>query len=162
MQVRHAREDERDYIVELSRRVQDKLTRSGSLQEIGPIPSHVVASHIEQNTAYVLEVDGQILGSVFVEPAPSHLADWGFTNPGYRYWFLHKLMIEPEQQGRRLGRQFVEEIKKIIAGDPNAVLTLDCWAGNHKLRQLYTDLGFKLHGVFHEGDYQVVVFAWPI
>jgi GNAT superfamily N-acetyltransferase len=162
MQVRHAQEKECDYIVELSRRVQDKLNRSGSLQEIGPIPFEVVVTYIEQNSAYVMEVDGSLVGSVFVQPAPVHVADWGFDNPAYRYWFLHKLMIEPEQQGKRLGRHFVEAIKKIIGGDPNGVLTLDCWAGNANLRQLYTELGFKLHGVFDEGDYEIAVFVWPI
>jgi hypothetical protein len=46
------------------------------------------------------------------------------------------------------------------AMDRGAVrVVLDCWAGNGKLRDFYTRAGFRLHGVFPEGDYEVAVFV---
>src|SRR5215471_2163625 len=108
LKVRQAEQDDIAYIVDLSRRVQEKLTASGSLQQIGPIPRETVVAQINAGTAHILE-----------------------------------------------------GIKAYVASrQPGAIIVLDCWAGNDKLRDFYTRAGFKLHGVFPANGFEVAVFVY--
>ncbi|MGV2941336.1 GNAT family N-acetyltransferase [Mesobacillus sp. LC4] len=65
--------------------------------------------------------------------------------------------MHPEYQGKGYGsvitswscqyaRQLVEE------------LYLDCWAGNEKLKNFYSENGFEYVGDFPEEDYYISVF----
>jgi GNAT superfamily N-acetyltransferase len=166
LRVRKATKDAANYIAELSARVQEKLTRSGSLQQIGPIPVEQVAEEIEKEAAFLLELEGRPVGSVFVEQVvtPTLVAlfkEWGLVDIGRNYYFLHKFLLVPEQQGQGLGPYFIAQIQQIFAADRPATIVLDCWAGNTKLREFYSQAGFKLHGIFDEDDFQVAVFIWP-
>ena len=111
----------------------------------------------------MLEDDGRLVGSVFVEPASRQtlpeLSGWGLDDPDLRLWHLHKLMIEPEEQGRGLGSILVDAVKEQVASRGGTIV-LDCWAGNEKLRDFYTRAGFRLHGVFPEDGYEIAVFTW--
>lgn len=111
MTIRAAESRDLHAIVELSRRVQETLTASGSLQQIGPLAPPAVRAQIDARTAHVLEVDGEVAGSVFVEPASRPvtaglallLAGYALNTSPVPLWYLHKLMIEPERQGAGLG-----------------------------------------------------------
>jgi len=162
LKVRQAEQDDIAYIVDLSRRVQEKLTASGSLQQIGPIPREIVDAQVNAGTAHILEEDSRRLGSVFVEPMTVEiLGHWKFADPMLKPWFLHKLMLDPGEQGRGLGAHFLEGIKAYVASQqPGGTIVLDCWAGNDKLRDFYTRAGFKLHGVFPANGFEVAVFVY--
>ena len=165
MFVRAAHEDEIDYIADLSRRVQERLTASGSLQIIGPIPRETVATYVRAGHALLLVEPPRLLGSVFIEPVAREtflaLARWRLVDPRPAYWFLQKLMLEPDEQGRGLGASFLDSIKAHVAAatEGPGEIVLDCWAGNDNLRAFYTRNGFTLHGVFGEGDYEIAVFT---
>jgi GNAT superfamily N-acetyltransferase len=93
------------------------------------------------------------------------MAQWGFDPTRNPIWFLSKLMIEPDLQGRGLGRVLLGVIKQQIAArcgskSQSCLIVLDCWAGNDKLRAFYEENEFKLHGVFGEHDYEIAVFVW--
>src|SRR4051794_32499004 len=117
-QVRRARLDEAYWIVELSARVQDALSASGSLQQIGPLPIEQVKAASKAGHAYVLETEGQLVGSVLVDPLAedSPLHTWWHLHPlSAPLWFLHALMLEPAIQGKKLGLDFLAGIRQLVA-----------------------------------------------
>jgi GNAT superfamily N-acetyltransferase len=167
MRFRLAEQRDIPAIVSLSGRVQDHLTASGSLQEFGPIPKESVAAHITAQTAFVLEDDVSLIGGVLVEPCaspvtpglPETLDEWGLDVADGELWFLQKLMVEPGAQGKGIGRVLLDGALAHVADRGAGHVVLDCWAGNAKLRAFYTNSGFRLHGVFPHGDYEVAVFT---
>jgi hypothetical protein len=68
MIVREAREAEIPILVEMSRRVQERLTASGSLQQFGPLTPESVEAHVTAGHAYVLDAQPGVVGGTFVEP----------------------------------------------------------------------------------------------
>lgn len=165
-QVRRAAPDEARWIVDLSARVQAALTASGSLQQIGPLPLESVQTSVQAGNAYLLEVAGKPVGSVMVDPLPDdspHNEIWKLDALPRPLWFLHKLMLDPEEQGKGLGLDFLNGVKQLLTPASGSIV-LDCWAGNDNLRAFYQRAGFTLHGVFlfPFEDYEVAVFFIPI
>jgi GNAT superfamily N-acetyltransferase len=160
--VRRATGDDTRWIVDLSARVQDVLSASGSRQLIGPLPLESTQQSILAGNAFVLETTEKRLGSVLVDPLESfRLVEWALPSEAGPWWYLHSLMLEPEEQGRKLGLVFVEEVKRQMA-PLSGTIVLDCWAGNAKLRDFYRRAGFTSHGIFPVEDYRVMVFIWPL
>ena len=161
IEVRPADIDDIAYIVDLSARVQAKLTASGSLQQIGPINREVVSDYVMARAAYVLD-DGTRLGSVFVRSIHpesfSQFFQWELHKLAAPVYFLSKLMIEPARQGQGLGVTLLSGAVALFNKRKQGTLTLDCWAGNEKLRSFYSQNGFALHGIYPEEDFQVAVF----
>ncbi len=153
-------------VLQIVQAAQDRLTKAGSSQQLVGYTRENVSARIERRELYVLEVDDRILGSAFVEPVTPErfpqIAGWNIAPDGCPVWFLYGLVIDPDAQGRGWGRVLLHSLCSQEAFAPPAVLTLDCWAGNQKLRRFYTDAGFQLHGVFPEEDYQIAVFTRPV
>ena len=162
MNVRRAIIDDAEWVVDLSRCVQEALTASGSLQQIGPLPYATVEASIRAGNVYLLESPSRPLGSVLVDPAiPTyrhHLTQWGLDALPGPFWYLHALMLEPKEQGKGLGKIFLDGVKELVISNDNGMIVLDCWAGNNKLRDFYLHAGFKFHGVFPLKDFEVAVF----
>ncbi len=169
MHVRPARQEEIDAIVELSRRVQQRLTASGSLQQFGPIPRVTAAAHVAAGSALLLiDGGGEPIGGVFVEP------EWAPATPEFGRvfaelalppcrgprWWLQKLMIAPERQGGGLGHLLLDGVRRHIVAHGGGTVVLDCWAGNDKLRAFYLAAGFRFHGEFHAEGYDVAAYTW--
>ena len=163
MNVRRATIIDADWIVDLSKRVQAALTAAGSLQQIGPLTLSIVEASIQAGTAYLLKQPAHRIGSVLVDPVtptyPPSLAQWRLDRLPGPFWYLHALMIEPEEQGKGLGRIFLDGIRQQVIPYHNGTIVLDCWAGNDKLRDFYLRAGFTLHGVFPEKGYLVGIFV---
>jgi ribosomal protein S18 acetylase RimI-like enzyme len=158
LEVRPATGSDTDFVHALSARVQEELTRAGSRQELGPIPPAVVAAACRRGHVHVAEVGGVRVGAVLVEPLDAErAAAWALRAAGSS--FLSKLMIDPPRRGRGWGSDLVRAVQR-EAGERGTRLVLDCWAGNARLRRLYEDLGFHLHGELPEADYRVAVYVW--
>ncbi|MCK6579603.1 MAG: GNAT family N-acetyltransferase [Anaerolineae bacterium] len=158
IRARQAEASDSAFIHTLSVRVQEALTHSGSLQQIGPIPPPIVADYIRQGYAVVAEAAGERVGSVFVEPLRADQAAlWGIPQADHR--FLSRLMIEPSRRGQGWGGDLVRAVQRQCAAQGRRIV-LDCWVGSVKLRRLYAGLGFVLHGEFDEDDYQIAVYLW--
>ena len=170
MLVRPAAADEIDAIVALSRRVQERLTASGSLQQFGPLPRETVAAYVAAGCSLVLlEAAGdELLGGVFIEPewAPasaqitSVFAELALPPERGPRWWLQKLMIAPQRQGAGLGNVLLAGVRRHVMAHGGGTVLLDCWAGNQKLRAFYLADGFRFHGEFHEEGYDVAAFTW--
>jgi len=164
--VRRATPDEAGWIVDLSARVQAALEAVGSLQVIGPLSLDRVRSAAEAGYAYLLEVDGQRVGCVLVEPLPDNLPfldTWQLRSLPAPLWFLSKLMLEPGEQSKGFGLDFLAEVKALVTPAAGTIL-LDCWAGSDGLRDFYRRADFTLHGVFPFPfeDFEVAVFLSPL
>jgi len=169
MLVRAATAGEIDAIVDLSRRVQERLSASGSLQQFGPIPRAAAAAQIAAGNALVLlDGAGALLGGVFVEPerAPASSAIARVfaelarpPSQGPRWW-LQKLMIAPERQGDGRGHVLLDGVPRHVEAHGGGTVILDCWAGNARLRAFYLADGFSFHGEFHADGYDVAAFTW--
>jgi methyltransferase len=164
--VRIAKPPDIESIVALSGRVQDTLTATGSLQQIGPIPAATVAAHVAAGTSYVLNRSGQVIGSLFMEPVTdtpispnlrSNFEAWQFdlTQP---HWFLQRFMLAPEARGEGLGRLLLDTVVMGVAARGGGTVVLDCWAGNTKLRRYYHDAGFSLKRDWNTGEFEIAVF----
>lgn len=175
MHVRPATVDEVDTIVDLSRRVQERLTASGSLQQFGPLPRETADAYVAAGCALVLarnERDHEtepLLGGVFIEPERAPVASEiarvfaELALPPARgpRWWLQKLMIAPERQGGGLGHLLLDGVRRHVSAHGGGTVLLDCWAGNAKLRAFYLKDGFSFHGEFREeGRYDVAAFTW--
>lgn len=161
MYVRNATTHDVSWIIDLSRRVQDALTASGSLQHIGPLPLDMVERAMQNGDAYILENSAHRLGSVLVEPIAQLPAIpvkvWRLDTLPQPLWYLHALMLVPQEQGKGAGSHFLKGIKQLVV-PTQGTIALDCWAGNDKLRDFYRRAGFSLHGVYPVKDYEVAVF----
>ncbi|MCC6612245.1 MAG: GNAT family N-acetyltransferase [Anaerolineae bacterium] len=159
--IRHTEAADIPEAIALSERVQDSLTRSGSLQQIGPIARETFEVKIRSGNAYVIERAGVLVGGYFLEPLNfAQRAFWRLDALDRRFWFLSRFMLDPEFQGQRLGEQIVRELQRRTTLEPNGALILDCWEGNESLRAYYSGLGFRLHGLFPEGEYRIAVMVW--
>ena len=112
----------------------------------------------------MLEVSGAVIGSAFVEAVTpkwySHVSIWNAVPADCLVWFLYGLVVGPHWQGQGWGQKLLNGIRAQNYLASSAVLTLDCWAGNSKLRRFYADAGFTLLGEFPENDYWVAAFGW--
>lgn len=161
-QIRQAATFEVPILLATAQAVQDKLTHAGSAQQIAGYSARNICERIECSELFVLEVSGSVIGSVFVEPvAPERfpqIAAWNAAPGGCPAWFLYGLVIHPEHQGWKWGQRLLRGVRCQKKLATRAVLLLDCWAGNVKLRHFYAEAGFVLHGVFPEEDYEIAVF----
>lgn len=163
--VRPARLDEVDWIADLSSRVQDVLTASGSRQQIGPLPLEMVESSVQAGRTYVLEASEGLLGSVLVDPItpsfPLPLDRWDLAHLEGPLWYLHTLMLEPQIQERGLDLVLLEGVKRYVVSDHCGTIILTCWACDQKLRESYQRAKFTFHGIFAEIGYEIAVFLFP-
>jgi GNAT superfamily N-acetyltransferase len=171
LQVRYAEADDASFITDLTARVQDALTVSDSLQEIGPLALAVVESSVQGEHAYLLQLNGQRIGSVLVDPldgifsntAKIEYVSWGVQGLCGPFWYLHALVLEPAEQGHRFGLAFLEGVLRFMKMKHQAgTIVLDCWAGNEKLRRFYQEAGFQHHGDFAENDYKISVYVFNL
>lgn len=149
-----------DWMVDLSGRVQRALTATGSKQQIGPLPLEVVELAIQAGSAYIFETENRQIGSVLVDSVENSLpiiVRWGLDELPGPLWYLHALMLEPEEQGKGLGLSFLEELKRLVIPASGTII-LNCWAGNTTLRDFYRRAGFTFHSVQPVEDYEVAIF----
>jgi GNAT superfamily N-acetyltransferase len=159
---RRATLDDASWIVDLSARVQDSLTARGSQQQIGPLLLENTEQSILAGNAFVLEAREKRLGSVLIDPLKTfQLEQWALHRQSRPLWYLHSLMLEPDEQGKRLGLVFLEEVKRLMA-PLSGTIVLDCWEGNAKLRDFYQRAGFTGHGIVPVRDFEVMVFVFSL
>ena len=149
-------------VIDLSLRVQEALTASGSVQEIGPLDRTTVLTAIEERRCCVLrDASSNILGCAFIKHineeyfAPSD--DFNIAAYSRPWWYLHWIMLEPKLQGSGVGVPFFEHIVKHIEPSGGTLL-LDCWAGSRKLKGFYERAGCHYVATLPENDYEIAVF----
>jgi hypothetical protein len=67
-------------------------------------------------------------------------------------------MLEPEEQGKRLGVAFLQGVKRLMVPLSGSIV-LNSWAGNAKLHDFYQRAGLTDYGTFPERDFEIMVFV---
>jgi len=63
----------------------------------------------------------------------------------------------PEYQGKKIGLIIIDYSIE-YAKQSNKILYLDCWSGNTKLINFYSNVGFKIIGHENIEDFSITVF----
>jgi GNAT superfamily N-acetyltransferase len=166
LEVRRATIKDVEWIVDLSACVQAALTASGSSQRIGPLERATIESTVRAGNGFILQIGERPIGSTLVDPAAAYpalpLVEWGLAALPAPRWYLHALMLEPAERGNGFGKRFLDGMRDLVVPGGLGTIILDCWAGNHTLRDFYHRAGFRLHGVFDTGlGFGVAVFVTP-
>lgn len=172
---RLAQPSELTTIIALSSRVQDKLTASGSLQQIGPLEHHVVEAAIAEGRLFVAippsnsSDPAEVIGVAFIRPVSrSHFpvvklsADFNeLSDYSEPWWYLHSFMMDPAYQSNGLGKQLLEGVLTFIrtVGFGKGTLLLDCWAGSEGLRKFYERCGGRLVVVVPKQTWEAALYA---
>lgn len=154
MNMRRATMNDFAQIVTILNDVTLDLHKKGINQWAYPWESETIKEDVINNHSFVLEADGKIIGIFFICDIDT-LSEL-VTVPASKY--LYRIAILPEYQGTGMGRR-ITDFARSYAKEMDKPLFLDCWAGNVKLKQFYSDQGFAYVGDFPEEDYFISVFT---
>ncbi|PLR91970.1 GNAT family N-acetyltransferase [Bacillus sp. T33-2] len=155
MKIRLAKRDDLLEVVNILNEVTWHLHSKGIMQWDFPWDAATVAKDINDNYCYVLVDNGKMIGTFAIRNI-----DRTYTFAiEHQSKYLGQIAILPEFQGIKLGEK-VTSFARSLASDAKKPLFLDCWAGNGKLRNFYSDNGFTYLGDFPEDDYMVSVFQY--
>ncbi|HEX4255455.1 MAG TPA: GNAT family N-acetyltransferase [Streptosporangiaceae bacterium] len=114
--------------------------------EVSPAPARLgddFFARIDMNSVLVAEVDGQAVGYAVLRqgaPIPSHA----------HVLDMNGLAVDPEHQGRGIGRALVEATVAAARQQGARKLTLRVLGFNGRARRLYEACGFHIEGVLRE------------
>ena len=154
-QIRLAELSDLEDIVDLLNKVTLDLHQKGINQWDSPWDAEEIEEEIRDSQVYVLTVEDSIIGTFSIkiidEFAPLEV------EPESRY--LYRIVVLPDYQGKGLGLEIVNYACRYV-DELGKRLYLDCWAGNQKLRNFYSQAGFEFVGEFPEEDYLISVFKY--
>ena len=144
-------------IVELLNKVTIKLHEKNINQWENPWDLKKVERDIDnRNTYIVTTADTLILGTFSIRYLETKT--WiPIIEPNNLY--LYRIAVLPEYQGKNIGLEIIKYACQSSRASKQ-VLYLDCWAGNEKLKNFYTEAGFEFYGDFQEEDYEISVFKY--
>ncbi|MFT9598340.1 GNAT family N-acetyltransferase [Mesobacillus sp.] len=98
---------------------------------------------------------GTVAGKVIATFGNKDLNEWHVGKSGK---YLFQIAILPEYQGKGFGTVITSWACQ-YARSLGKELYLDCWAGNQKLKQFYSENGLAYVGDFPGEDYYISVFT---
>jgi GNAT superfamily N-acetyltransferase len=154
-QIKLAVMNDKDTIVELLNNVTLDLHNKGINQWRYPCNVNEIEMDIKKGYTYMLVMDNLIVGTFSIKKIN------GLDSPiiDTKGMYLFRIAILPEYQGKNLGFEIVSYACQ-CSRNSNKSLYLDCWAGNKKLRNFYSNAGFDFIGDFPEEDYMISVFKY--
>ena len=114
-----------------------------------PSPTFVTQS-VVQGDMYCL-VAGETVEAVVVldDHASAEWRDVDWKAGGEHPLIIHALAVDPELQGRGIGRKALSEIEQFALERQHDVIHLDCYPGNHTAVKLYSMNGYSACGTVH-------------
>lgn len=175
LHTRHAQAKDAEHLIVLANEVQAALTKSGSLQQIGPLSQTEIEQASIHQHCFLLLIEEfhpghKILGCAFVKHLASEsdvsieLGALGIATVSQLsapWLYLHSVMLHPASQGLGIGRNLVHDFVRALEqqnAEDGATVLLNCWAGNEKLRFFYASVGFSFLAVIPKHDFEVAVF----
>lgn len=112
-----------------------------------------IARQISRNSAYVYEIDDEILAYCYLssdyEPTyASVMKDLKGKNP----YTIHTFCVNKNTKGLGLASKFIEEIKEFSRENSIDSLRIDTHEDNFKMRGLIDKMGFDYKGVIYVRD----------
>lgn len=153
--IKLAAKNNKDIIMELLNKVTLYLHEKGINQWIYPCNFKEIEMDIEKGYTYVLAIDNLIVGTFSIKD----LCGFDFPIIDTEAKYLYRIAILPEYQGQNLGMEIVNYACQCLRSSKES-LYLDCWSGNKKLHNFYSNAGFDFIGNFPEEDYMISVFKY--
>jgi ribosomal protein S18 acetylase RimI-like enzyme len=122
------------------------LVRRGIQQWPSPYPRAGTEGALAQRTLWVGTRDGRVVATMRLVRSDPEV--WG--DDPLPALYLHTLAVGRERRARGSGPEMLRSAARTAAQQGCAVLRLDCWAGNGRLRGYYEDAGFR-----HVGDIDI-------
>jgi GNAT superfamily N-acetyltransferase len=72
--------------------------------------------------------------------------------------YVHKLAVRRAVAGQGISLALLQAAEGLAREGGNAVVRLDCWAGNVALRRFYQGAGYTLCGMVAEQDWECALF----
>lgn len=142
-------------VVQIMNKATLHLHEKGINQWHYPCDEKIIESDLSKGYVYLIYLDGIPIGTFSIKSTSG--LEPSAINPENLY--LYRIALLPDFQGKDFGRQITqfacEQARKL-----NKILYLDCWAGNKKLIEFYTKVGFKSLGIFPEDDYFINIFMY--
>jgi ribosomal protein S18 acetylase RimI-like enzyme len=154
-EIRLAQIEDLDQIRHLLNETTLQLKQKGIEQWDYPWDHQKIAKQISNGYVYVLLLNEEIIGSFCM----NDIEKINDLTVEPKSIYLSQIAISPEYQGKNLGRTITDYtcsfVKKI-----NKTLYLDCWAGNEKLKEFYSNNGLQYIGDFPEENYFISIFKY--
>lgn len=125
------------------------LCTTGWLPGVYPVEATAHAAW-KRGELFVWEAEGRLLAAAILnqtQPDSYAKGDWQFPASSEKVMVLHTLVVDPEEKGRGLGRQFVAFYERYAAEHGCTVLRMDTNARNQRARALYRSLGYREAGI---------------
>jgi GNAT superfamily N-acetyltransferase len=155
MKIRLAKVEDLDQVLKVLNDVTLYLQKKGINQWSYPWSHEIIGNEIKNDHCYVLLLGERVIGTFFISNI-DHLSELSIE-PQSKY--LSKIAILPEFQGNNLGSKIIDFACSFTQG-LNKTLYLDCWAGNEKLKEFYSNNGLEYVGDFPEEDYFISIFKF--
>lgn len=143
-------------ITELLNTVTLQLHHKSIMQWEYPWDQNSIENDVLSNLVEMLLDNGRIIATFSISPLRSN--PWASENLVDALYMYH-IAIHPDYQGYGIGKQIMQHATGFgLAQKKN--IYLDCWAGNTKLKNFYTESGFEYIGDFPEKDYRISAFCF--
>ena len=122
---------------------------TGWVRNVYPV-RNVAEKAVERDDLYILEADGEIVGSAIVNNIQGDdysKGKWVYEAMDNEVCVLHTLVISPDVSGRGYGKAFVKFYENIAKENGCIELRMDTNEKNVAARSLYKKLGFKEIGI---------------
>ncbi|MBN2897271.1 MAG: GNAT family N-acetyltransferase [Clostridia bacterium] len=132
------------------------LLEKGIQQWDYPWDEEIINEEILNNQAYVILDEEKVAGVFFIKTIES-----GEHPPIMKegHLYLYRIAVRPDYQSQGVGEEACGAAFT-IAKKANRIIYLDCWEGNTKLKEFYSNTGFNYCGDFPENDYWISVFKF--
>ena len=111
---------------------------------------------IADGTCYVLEDNGEILGSAClafgVEPTYNKIYDGNWAASPAVYGFLHRIAVSPKTRGKGAAGLFFDELKRLAREQNITVIRGDTHRGNLPMQRVMAKNGLAYRGVIYLED----------
>ncbi|SHJ74629.1 Ribosomal protein S18 acetylase RimI [Anaerocolumna jejuensis DSM 15929] len=154
MKIERAVFEDLDEIVNILDEVTLKLLDEGIQQWKYPWYKENVKKELDYQ--YVVRKENNIIAVFSIRPLGKNNF---MEEAGDRDYYLYRIAIMPEFQGKKIGEAILQYVRKLCRKDKLNIY-LDCYAGNDKLRKFYKKEGFYEVGNFSEKDYNITVFRF--
>ena len=154
-EIRSAKLNDSSIIVDILNKTTLHLHEKGIAQWAYPWDDDQIIKDINEGRLYLMTAGDTAAGTFSIKATDD--VDARLIEKGHNY--LYRIAVMPEYQGRNLGIDIIRFAKEYTKNTGKA-LYLDCWAGNKKLKDFYSDAGFEHIGDEPEDGYFISVFKW--
>lgn len=143
-----------DQVMDVYDHVVKVMNDHGNFQWGNGYPSkEIIKEDIEKKELYLLSEKDEITAAVVLnrdcEPEYQHI-QW---KDDYSFIVIHRLCVNPNFQGKGVGRVLMEEIEKLALDQGYTSIRLDTFSQNKKAQSLFARQGYEPRGIFYFSGY---------